>query len=617
MGTLSSRIIGYSAGVALLFAAIAVTVDVLLRWLIGTPIKGLYELIELGFAALMALGFAHANTTQAHVSLGLLKGITTDGRAVSLLSSLLTTACFALFTWLLWEHAVAKTGYGETTLVLGMPIGPFWFFASALMGISLLMQLPVLFTDLRELMAIRGVNNVVMPVFAAVLFTILMWVLKTNGADLSPLAKVGLGFGGLYVLALIQVPLGTALTLTGLVGSFTLFGFNPATLIATNNLTSTLSSADLASLPLFLLMGNLAIAAGFADDIFTAASAIFGKLRGGHAIATVIGCAGFGAISGSSVATTATIGKVAYREMKANGYSTKLATGSIAAGGTLGALIPPSVILIIYCVIAEQPIAEAFVAAMIPGSLAILLYILTIVVVTRLYPDSACEPSATQKFSPVKAILAAWRPIALFASVIGGLYGGLFTVQEAAAVGTGFAFFFWLFSGKADVRGFLDAILAAVTSSAVLYFILIGAGIFGAFLNLSGITFAILSVIDPATTPAWIVLLALVVMYLVLGSVFDTVAALVVTVPFVIPIIDAMQYDLIWWGVITLSLVEIGMITPPIGMNIFVLKSFLGDEVKMSTMFRGVVPFLIADGLRLLLLIAFPIITLWLPGVLR
>ena len=618
MITRLARIAGYLAGTVLLVAALAVTADVLLRWILSMPIKGLFEISELTFAGILALGFAHANASREHVALDLVGGTGPKAGGLAVLGSTLTALTFALFVWLLWEHAATKASYGETTLVLGLPIAPFWYFATLLMALSLLAQLPIVAADLRALArpGHHGAGVIVPPIAALGLFAVIIVLLALYGMGMTPVVKVLLGFAALYLLALAQVPLGAALALTGFAGSFALFGSMPASMLTTNNLTSTLASADLASLPLFLLMGNLAVAAGFADDIFTAANSIFGRMRGGHAIATIIGCAGFGAISGSSVATTATLGGVAYREMKANGYAPGFATGSIAAGGTLGALIPPSVILIIYCVIAEQPIAKAFIAALVPGLLAVALYCLTVVIMGLLYPSRVPADQTSAGFQPIRAAKAAWRPTALFLAVIGGLYGGLFTVQEAAAVGSGFAFFFWLASGKASLKGLFEATRSAVTSSAVLYFILIGAGVFGAFLNLAGVTTAILSVIDPATTPNWLVLAVLVAMYLVLGSVFDTVPALVVTVPFVIPLIVAMDMDLIWWGVVTLSLVEIGMITPPIGMNIFILKSLLGAEVGTGTMFRGVAPFLVADTLRLTLLILFPIITLWLPQML-
>jgi len=619
LSTKLTELAGYLAGGALLAAALIVTTDVLLRWGISRPIKGLFEIMELVFACIIALSFTLANKKRMHVSMELVGNLTGRFRGVQLYADALTSLTFALYTYFLLHHAGQKTLYGETTLVLGVPIGPIWYLAAGLITLGLLAQL----SALRESAALlRRPPNIWMPeliapalsliaALAAALF--LIWMAADQGA----VVKVLLGFAILYFLALAHVPIGVAMGLTGLIGCYAILDIGAAQLIGANNLSSTISSTDLAAVPLFLLMGNLAIASGFADDIFEAATAIFGRMRGGHALATVLGCAGFGAISGSSVATTATLGGVAFREMKARSYADSLATGSIAAGGTLGALIPPSVILIIYCVIAELSISEAFIAALIPGILALFLYTIAVMVLVRLRPSLAPPPDKSLRFAPFLALKRAWRPILLFASVLGGLYGGIFTVQEAAAAGTGFAFVFWLISGQASVRGLLKAVSEAAGTAAGLYLLIVGANIFGAYLNLAGVTSAILAIIDPAVMPEWLILSALVIMYLVLGSVFDTVAALVVTVPFVIPIILAMQYDLIWWGIVTLALVEVGMITPPIGMNVFVMKSLVRDEVSITTIFRGVIPFLAADMVRLILLISIPALTLWLPGLLQ
>lgn len=614
-----SRLAGIISGVALLLVALVVTVDVIMRWGLSQPIKGLFELSELAFAAIIALGFAHANGRRSHVTVDLTGNLVARTSGLQVLGGLLTTLCFAVYTWLLWQHAASKSAYGETTLVLGLPLAPFWYAVAVLMAFSLLTQLAAATEDFARLAALssqeawrNAIPALVILLLTGAIFLSLWWV----GSGPSALAKLALGFAGLYMLALGRVPLGAALTISGFIGTYILLGWQPAALVVNNSLTASLANADLAALPLFLLMGNLAVAAGFADDIFEAASAVFGRLRGGYAVATVIGCAGFGAISGSSIATTATIGKAAFREMRLRNYATPFSTGSIAAGGTLGALIPPSIVLIIYCVIAEQSIAEAFAAALVPGLLATLLYVIAIFIYVRLVPGQAPEADAGRRLGLRAAAHRAGRPGALFAVVLGGLYGGLFTAQEAAAVGAGFAFLFWLWSGKASLAGLIEATRDAVSGSAVLYLILIGANTFGSFVNLSNAPAAILSAIDPEILPAWIILLLLVIMYLILGSIFDTVAALVITVPFVIPIIVALDGNLIWWGIVTLSLVEIGMITPPIGMNVFVLKGVLGGQVEIGAIFRGVVPFLLADLVRLFLLIAFPAISLWLPGLL-
>jgi C4-dicarboxylate transporter DctM subunit len=610
---------GYGAGGALLLVALVIMIDVLLRWTLSAPIKGLFEVSELVFAAIMSLAFADANYRRAHVSMELVGTLTRRVAGIMVVAHLMTAITFALFTLFLFSFAAAKAEFNEKTLVLQLPLAPFWYFAGIMMAVSFVVQAAAFCEDVKGLLknhASTIVQELAPPIVSILLVAAAGAALILWQEQMSEPVKVLIGFAMLYLMALTHIPIGIAMAMSGLVGAYAMLGVSPAALVGTNNLTSVLSSADIASVPLFLLMGNLAVAAGFADQIFSAATSFFGRFRGGHAIATIIGCAGFGTVSGSSVATTATIGGVAYREMRSRNYAPGLATGSIAAGGTLGALIPPSVILIIYCIIAEQSIPVSFMASLVPGLLAVALYVIAIAILVRVKPELAPE-GAEAKTSRLKAALMAWRPGLLFLLVIGGLYGGVFTAQEAAAVGTGFAFVFWVSSGRASLAGLFAAVRDAATTSATLYLLIIGANIFGAFLNLAGITNAVLSIIDPATTPAWLILTILVVMYLVLGSVFDTVAALIITVPFVVPIISALGYDLIWWGVVTLTLVEIGMITPPIGMNVFVMKSLVGNEVPISTIFKGTAPFLAADSVRLLLLILFPMITLWLPSVLR
>lgn len=614
----AAALCGLIAGGALLAVALIITIDILLRWSISAPIKGLFELTELSFVPIIAFGLVYTNIHRGHVTMGIMTHLTGRELGLNLITSTLTALIFTMLTWFMYHHAGLKAGYGETTLVLLVPAAPFWYLGAAMMGLATLAQYGAAWLDLRSyLRDARGyLAELAGPALALLAAAGLVALLVLGKPELGASGNVLIGFAMLYLLALAHVPIGIAMAITGLVGLQVMLGPVAALTVGTNNLTSSLSSADLAAVPLFLLMGNLAVAAGFADDIFAAATAVFGRMRGGHAVATVIGCAGFGAISGSSVATTATLGDVAFREMEARNYAPSLATGSIAAGGTLGALIPPSVILIIYCVIAELSISAAFMAALLPGVLALALYVVAIMAQVRLRPDLAPDPEQNQKVELFRAVILAWRPILLFLTVVGGLYGGVFTVQEAAAAGTGITFAFWVASGRANLGDLASAMRGAIGTGAGLYLLIIGANIFGAYLNLAGVANVVVSIINPEVLPVWAILLSLAIMYLVLGSVFDTVAALVVTVPFVIPIIAAMDLDLIWWGVITLTLVEIGMITPPIGMNVFVLKSVLGAKATIGTIFRGVLPFLAADMVRLTLLMVFPAISLWLGSVL-
>jgi C4-dicarboxylate transporter DctM subunit len=334
--------------------------------------------------------------------------VTKRTAGIRCVAQVLTLLVFAAFACFLFSQAAGKAQFGERTLVLQLPLAPFWYVAATLMAFSLLTQIVVAFEETKQLAILsagevaRAAPLVCLALAAAASGVLILWQ-----GDLGAVSKILIGFGVLYLFALAQVPIGVAMALAGLVGAYALLGAAPAALVGTNNLASALSSADIASVPLFLLMGNLAVAAGFADQIFAAATSVFGRFRGGHAIATIIGCAGFGTVSGSSVATTATIGGVAFREMRSRAYAPGLATGTIAAGGTLGALIPPSVILIIYCVIAEQPISVAFMASLVPGLLATALYVLTVVILVRLKPGIA--PRLDRPTSPLAAVLAACR----------------------------------------------------------------------------------------------------------------------------------------------------------------------------------------------------------------
>ena len=617
-GEVAVRLLANVAGLMLLGLALALTLDVLLRWTLSAPILGLYEVAELGFAVVMALSLVWTNARQSHVTMGILAQLTGRDAAPRLVAAGINLAAFVLFVWFLARHASTMANRGETTLVLGLRTAPFWMAACAAVTLAALTQLYVFVVELGAYLRDRGRRwrDMGPPAVMVAAALAVLLIAGHYAAGLGAGPRILAAFAVLYLLALAHVPIGVALTLTGLGALWLQMGLRPALLVGTNNLTSSLSSVDLAAVPLFLLMGNFAIKAGFADDIFRAAAMIFARMRGGHALATVMGCAGFGAISGSSVATTATLGGVAFREMRQRGYAPAFSTGTIAAGGTLGALIPPSVILIIYCVIAEVSIAQAFIAALVPGLLAVALYAVSILIQVRIRPAIAPAPDPTDSFAPIRALRIAWRPIILFAAMLGGLYGGVFTAQEAAAVGAGFAFLAWLSSGRASLADLFEALRDAAGTSAGLYLLVIGANIFGSYLNFAGMPQALAAVINPEILPVWAVLSLLTLMYLVLGSIFDSVAAVVVTVPFVLPIILSMGFDPIWWGVVTLTLVEIGMISPPIGMNVFVMKAVVGDQVKISTIFGGVMPFLAADLLRMVLLIAFPVLSLWLVGVL-
>jgi tripartite ATP-independent transporter DctM subunit len=374
-----------------------------------------------------------------------------------------------------------------------------------------------------------------------------------------------------------------------------------------------LLNPQIATLPLFLIMGAFAVVAGISTDLFRLGNALLGGFRGGLAYATIAACAGFGAVSGNSIVTSATFGRMALPEMKRLGYDPKLSTGTVAAGGTLGALVPPSGVIILFALLTRESIGGLFVAALVPAVVALLLYFIAVAAVVFFNKDVA-PPSQKASLSEIlSALIAAGPVMGLFVIVIGGLYGGLFTVTESAAVGAVCAFGLALVRGKLNRDSILDVFGETTGTVAMIYALIFGGLMFAFTVNLTG---------APDTIAAWIsgldarpvmILALLIVIYLLLGSVMDSFAVMVITLPVVTPIILDLGYEMLFWGVLMLIVVEIGMITPPFGMNLFILKSIDPDQ-GLGTVMKGVLPFVIADIVKIVLLVSFPVLALWLPS---
>ncbi len=429
---------------------------------------------------------------------------------------------------------------------------------------------------------------------------------------MDPVSTGLLGLAAMFLLIALQVPVGIAMGIVGVVGCALIIGWGPALSLVGTEPSSAISSTGLAVIAMFLLMGSLAHAGGLSGELYHLAYAFVGHRRGGLAMATIGACAGFGAICGSSVATAATMANVALPEMISRKYSKELAAGTIAAGGTLGMIIPPSVLMILYGILTENSIIALFLAGVVPGLIAVVGYIGAIVTYTRLYPDAAPLGPRVSWKARRQSLTASWAVILLAAAVSGGIYSGIFTVTEAASVGAVFAFAISLIRRRLTGAAILNCFGESATNTGLIFVIIIGASVFSYFATLSGLPRAIVAGIQSLDLPPYLVILMLELMYLVLGSIFDTVAAMVLTLPFVYPLVIGMGFDPIWWGVINIVVMEIGMITPPIGVNVFVLHGVARD-LPLSVIFRGIVPFLISDILRLLLLTFLPQLSIWLP----
>ena len=430
-----------------------------------------------------------------------------------------------------------------------------------------------------------------------------------------------LGFAGLLVLLALRIPIGVAMLTVGMVGYVSIAGEKALLSYLKTETYWRFSTDTLSVVPLFLLMGQFAAKAGLSQALFSAAYTWLGHYRGGIAMASVGGCAGFGAISGSSLATAATMGQVALPELRRFNYSGALATGALAAGGTLGILIPPSVVLIIYAVMVEANVATLFQAAFIPGILAALGYIAAIAIVVRVNPESGPAGDKATRAEKWGALFEIWPVLVIFLLVMGGIYAGFFTPTEGAGVGAVGTFLIAVTRGGMRLSGFIDALLGTAQTTAMIFLILLGAAIFNAFLGFSELPIAAADFFGSSGLHAFTILLGMIVLYIVLGTVMDSLSMIFLTVPIFWPIIAGLDFGMgpeetkLWFGIITLIVVEMGLITPPVGLNVFIINSMARD-VPMIETFKGVIPFFASDIIRVAVLIAFPVITLVLPELL-
>jgi C4-dicarboxylate transporter DctM subunit len=426
-------------------------------------------------------------------------------------------------------------------------------------------------------------------------------------------------FAVLLLLIFLGIPIALAMLVIGLFGAWFIYGSIDPLLYQLNQLAySTFSTHSLSIIPLFLLMGQLATVGGMSKALFRAAEAFIGHRKGGVAMSAIGACAGFGAICGSSLATAATMGQVALPELRRAGYAGGLATAALAAGGTLGILIPPSIVLVIYAILAEQNIASMFAAAIVPGVLAALGYMLVVSIVVRLNPSLAGNIERAGSQARWQALRDIWPVAVIFVVVIGGIYTGVFTPTEGAAVGvltTGVLA--WRRGGitRESAKRMLQG---TATGTAMVFFIVLGAAAFNTFLALSQMPQELAAWIGTLQVSPYVVLVAILVFYLLLGCVMDSLSMILLTIPILFPVVSVLDFGLppeqaaIWFGILVLIVVEVGLITPPVGMNLFIIQS-MAPDVPMQATYRGVLPFVLSDLLRVALLVAVPGLTLWLP----
>lgn len=595
--------------------------DVLLRTFFNAPIRGLNEITQ----PLMALGVAACLPAgvigRVNISIDAAKSLMpkTVYAWLRVLGAVALLAFLAIVSLRLWALAGRAHSLGSATSVLRLPVGPMLTAATILVALSVPFQLiPVVRTIADAFSVNRRASAIVSAVIVlGALALALTW--PAGSVLLRPLTSLPAAslalvcFGLIWVAVLLTIPIAAATGLAGLLGSVLLLGPGAGLTMFGTKIQEMLFNDSLAVLPLFLLMGSFATVAGMSGEIYRCAQALIGHFRGGLAVATVLGSAGFGALTGSSLATSATIGKVALPEMAARKYSRSLAAGSVAAGGTLGQLVPPSTIIVLYALLTEESIGTLFIASIGPAVLTVLLYIAAIMMSVSFRPAWGPAGPMPRLGDIVGSLLGAWKAILLIGSVIGGIYTGVFTEVEAASVGVIGAFSVALFKGAIRRDTIWTIMRETTVTVAMVYLLIFGAASFSFLMGISGLPNLLVSAMTSVTQEPLLIIIMIVLIYLALGTVMDSIAIMIIAVPVLIPLITQIGLDPIWWAILTICIVEIGLITPPFGLNLFIMKS-IDPKLTLMDVYRGVTPFIIADLIKIILLIAFPMIVLWLPG---
>lgn len=601
--------------VATAIMSVPIVVDVAARLTVSKSVPGVIELEELFMIVIVFLALAHTQKAEGRIVIDLLT-CKLPPRFARLLETFNHLTCMLFFTLVGWRIVVtAIKKSSEYSIMLQIPA---WVLIG-LSAVGFFMLVLVLFQQFLTRVSDNLKDRAYLGLFLVVLcatavLAIPFWV-KALPWQPSRLQYGVLGMASMMVLLLLGMPIGFAMSLVGFLG-ISLLGFNLTPALNTIGVSpySTTASFIMAVVPLFTLMGLLASEAGISQDLFDTAYKWLGRLPGGLAIAAISGCAGFAAVCGDSMATAVTMGSVSLPEMRRKQYSPSLACGSLAAGGTLGILIPPSVGFIFYAIVTEESVGKLFIAGIVPGILLTLAFIAIIWIIATVRPDLAPRGEAVTFKERMLSLKGVIGMLVLFVLILGGILGGVFSPTEGGAVGVLGAFLISVFRRRLTMGGFLSACERTVLITTKLMMILIGVGILGYFLAASRLPFELAQIVTAAGLGKYVVLAGIIVLYIILGCLMNVIPMILLTLPAIFPTVKAMGFDPIWFGVLTVMIMEMGQITPPIGVNVFALSSVVKD-VSMGRIFVGIIPFFIGMVIVLLLLIAFPSMATWLVDV--
>ena len=594
---------------------IPIVVDVLRRFFVGKSLSGIIEIEEFIMVLIVFLSLALTQSENEHISIDLLYNKLSERKriAVDCFNSLMCFFLSTLLTWRLTVTAVDKLP--DRSFSLSIPVSVFVFiaaFGALVLALILLNQ----FLQSATKMFDNRMGHEFLSVFILCVFLYAApFIIKQLPWDLGGILLGALGFCFLFVLILLRMPVGYAMAVTGLLGLFVTnrtvwgalgtFGGAPY---------ATTASFILVVAPLFIIMGELAYQAGISRDLFETAHNWLGRLPGGLAMSAIAGCAGFAAVCGDSMSTAVTMGTVSLPEMEKKNYSPSLATGSLAAGGTLGILIPPSVGFIFYAIVTEVSIGRLFIAGILPGILLALLFLVYIYLVASARPEVAPRGETTtfkEKLVSLKGVIGM---LFLFVLVLGGIMGGIFSPTEGGAIGAAGAFLMAVAKRRMTWQVLLRAIKDTTKITCKLLMILIGVGILGYFLAATRLPFELADFVTGLEVNRYVIFMAIILMFIVLGCLMNVIPMLLLTLPAIFPSVEAMGFDPVWFGVVSVLVMEMGQITPPIGVNVFAISS-VATDVPMGTIFKGIIPFFFCMIVCIVLLVLFPQIALFLPGV--
>jgi C4-dicarboxylate transporter, DctM subunit len=614
-----SRVVAIACVCGMLFVAAITMVDVGMRWVANEPIPAMNEIVQMTFSVAIAACIPSGMMQRVNLKIDLIARYFSP--RLHAWFEALGGACLLVFygalAWGIWLYAGQLAVDGKTTVILELPEAPFMYGVALLFGFGAVLQATIVLNDMRRAIAHGATSTAGAAVIAAAIGGVAwLWIAWNDAIASWAGDHVGLTLSLIFVvmwlLTLVLIPIAAIMGIVGVVSAALFVGIGPSLTAASTEVTDFLGNPQLATLPLFLMMGSFAQVADVAEDIYRLAHVVLGRYRGGLGLATIAGCAGFGALTGHSVSTTVTVGKVALPEMQARGYSPAFSTGVCAAGGSLGALLPPaSGVIILFALLSQASIGQLFVAALGPGLLGFVLYLITIWIYVRVSPQSAPIRAADEPAQLFAALRRCGPAALLFGTVLGGVYFGFFTVTEAAAIGAIEAFLCALWRGKLKGRNFWHVMAATTATTALIYGLIFGAQIFSFVVGVSRLTENATELMSHLDWSPNEIMAAILVTYLLLGAVMESFAVMVITVPIVTPLVQTLGFDILWWGIINICVVETGLIHPPLGLNVFVLKSIQPD-VSIWTVYKGVAPFVVADLVKLALLVLFPGIALWL-----